>query len=627
RGSAIASVVVLLGANTLGIGDTTSARVEVRNGAGALVTDRFVMWNTANSEVAWPTSQGHVTAVRPGLTEIIATVDSVRGSAPVSVVRTTELPPPDTTTAPPVDSAQSTVSAPAQLPRDSVDISWRAPTARSIVVRAGDNLQQAINSAQRGDEIVLEAGATFKGNFVLPAKSGSPANGWVLMRTAALSALPPRGTRIDADQHARYMAKLLTPNLREALRTAPGASGWRVVGIEMGVVPGVGQAPQIQQGIVLLGDGSDEQNRTNEIPTDIILDRVYVHGEPTTNTKRCVALNSAATAIVDSELLECHGRGFDSQAIAGWNGPGPYLIENNRLEGAGEVIIFGGGDPQISQLIPSDIVVRRNHIYRPMSWRGAWTVKALFELKNAQRVLLEGNVLENHWVDAQAGSAIVLGSVNQDGHCSWCVVQDVNVRYNHIHNVAAVFNVFARCGLASPGGPYGCDQGAQPTRRVAIRHNLFTGVGAPGLGAAGSIARVFLLQSDVHDLWIEHNTGFAPYSYLTFSGDGAHVKQRFTFRNNIGGASQYDWFSSQGQGNAATTSSLARPFVVQSNGFVGTTAATAPGGSRLVATVTDVGFLNPTWPEGNWSLRGTSPFAGMGVDFTALQVRIRGVAR
>ncbi|MGQ0539508.1 MAG: hypothetical protein ACT4R6_11205, partial [Gemmatimonadaceae bacterium] len=42
RGSAIASVVVLLGANTLGIGDTTSARVEVRNGAGALVTDRFV---------------------------------------------------------------------------------------------------------------------------------------------------------------------------------------------------------------------------------------------------------------------------------------------------------------------------------------------------------------------------------------------------------------------------------------------------------------------------------------------------------------------------------------------------------------------------------------------------------
>ena len=29
----------------------------------------------------------------------------------------------------------------------------------------------------------------------------------------------------------------------------------------------------------------------------------------------------------------------------GWNGPGPFLIENNYLEAAGENIMFGGNDP------------------------------------------------------------------------------------------------------------------------------------------------------------------------------------------------------------------------------------------------------------------------------------------
>src|SRR5262249_38845725 len=50
-----------------------------------------------------------------------------------------------------------------------------APPAGADVrlVRAGDNLQAAINSAQPGDELRLEAGATFTGNFALPVTSGS----------------------------------------------------------------------------------------------------------------------------------------------------------------------------------------------------------------------------------------------------------------------------------------------------------------------------------------------------------------------------------------------------------------------------------------------------------------------
>ena len=59
----------------------------------------------------------------------------------------------------------------------------------------------------------------------------------------------------------------------------------------------------------------------------------------------------------------------DSQAIAGWNGSGPFKIENNYLEAAGENVMFGGADPKIPQLVPSDIEFRYNHCAKPVSWQ------------------------------------------------------------------------------------------------------------------------------------------------------------------------------------------------------------------------------------------------------------------
>ena len=55
-------------------------------------------------------------------------------------------------------------------------------------------------------------------------------------------------------------------------------------------------------------------------------------------------------------------------------------------------------------------------VRKPAAWRAsAWTVKNLFELKNAQRVLVDGNVLERNWPQAQNGYSILLTPRNQDG--------------------------------------------------------------------------------------------------------------------------------------------------------------------------------------------------------------------
>lgn len=56
---------------------------------------------------------------------------------------------------------------------------------------------------------------------------------------------------------------------------------------------------------------------------------------------------------------------------------------------------------------------------KPPEWKGARSVKNLFELKHAKRVLVEGNVFENNWADGQTGMAIVLKSTNQGGGNPW----------------------------------------------------------------------------------------------------------------------------------------------------------------------------------------------------------------
>src|SRR5258705_11934563 len=58
-----------------------------------------------------------------------------------------------------------------ELPREFVDASYVSLSGQRIHVAAGGNLQAAINAAQPGDTIELEAGAGCHGQFTHPAQS------------------------------------------------------------------------------------------------------------------------------------------------------------------------------------------------------------------------------------------------------------------------------------------------------------------------------------------------------------------------------------------------------------------------------------------------------------------------
>jgi hypothetical protein len=448
-------------------------------------------------------------------------------------------------------------------------------------VRAGGDLQAAINAAAPGDTILLEPGVTYSGNFTLPVKSG---NAYITIRSAAAdSRLPAEDKRIDPTM-AAWLPKLRSPNTLPALQTAAGAHHYRLLFLEfLANASGAGT-------IVALGDGSSRQNTLASVPYELIVDRVYIHGDPVAGQKRGIGLNSASTKILNSYISEIKAVGQDSQAIGGWNGPGPYVISNNYLEGAGENVMFGGSDPAIPGLVPSDITFTRNHVAKPLAWRGsAWTVKNLFELKSAQRVVIDRNLFENNWVAAQAGSAILMKSVNQDGTAPWSVVQDVKFTNNIVRNVSSAVNILGRDALYP----------AVEANRLTFRNNLFTNVSGSAFGGAGR----FLLINGGSDIVFDHNTVMNDGSSTVY-GDTTPVT-RFVFTNNVILDNAYG-IKGSGTGEGVPTLTTYFPGSVVAGNIVAGAEATAYPIANFYPAVASVGFAD--YDGGDYRLGTASAF-------------------
>jgi hypothetical protein len=438
-----------------------------------------------------------------------------------------------------------------------------SPAQTVFSASTGDEFRAALAAANRGDTIVLQAAATFAGPFFLPLKiEGS---GWITIVSSAIENLPPPGMRIDPKVHSPHMPKLVPgPGTDPIIATIQGASHYRFIGLEITTgEPGAGD--KFLDHLVRLGSEVDQETERSiaDLPHHFIFERCFIHGSPTRGSRRGIAMNAgngvvvrfATTAedgtetrawpnnidwtqtdggvqVLDSYFSDFKHASYDTQAVACWNGAGPFRIENNYLEAAGENVMFGGWDPSIPGLVPADIEVRRNHFYKPLSWNQwdpaytgtDWAVKNLFELKNARRVLVEGNVMENNWVDSQNGFAILFTPRNQNGNSPWSVVEDVKFINNHVRHVSSGINLLGRDD--TPGRP------SEQTRRILIENNLFEDLDHSRWGGSTTpVAGRFLqMLKGAADVTINHNTVFQSRAVI-FSAGAAHTG--FVFANNI----------------------------------------------------------------------------------------------
>lgn len=558
-----------------------------------------------------------------------------------------------------VSSNQSSgnFDGPAELPRVYLNSAMaNTPSSgRVISVASNGNFQSALDSAACGDTIELQAGATYTGLFTVPAKSCDD-NHWIIIRSnAADSSLPPEGSRVTpcyagvtslpgrpalhCTSSSNVLAKLSYGGAAGSgpIQLASGANRYRFVGLEITRAAGSGYTSSL---VSTQGSGTADR---------IVVDRVWLHGTATDDTATGVALGGMTnTAIINSYLTDFHctsavGSCTDAHAIGGGVGSttaGPYQITGNFLEASGENVLFGGG---AATTTPADIQINQNHFYKPLIWLSGqpgfvggtgghpFVVKNHLELKNAQRVLIEGNIFEYSWGGfSQAGNSILLTPKNQydvsskTNICPLCQVTDVTIRFNTISHVAAGFQIAN--ALSDGGGS------ASAGQRYSIHDVIVDDMDQTKYAGGGGLMQVSnnWTSNVLNNVSVNHVTAFPDsnsHALLLGNLDSNPQMSGFTFTNSIVTATKYPVWNAFGNSTscaAPDVPNLSLPACFTTYSFTHNAMIATPSG--FPASSWPIGNYFPTGPSavqfvnynngngGDYHLLSSSPYKNAGTD-------------
>lgn len=271
------------------------------------------------------------------------------------------------------------------------------------------------------------------------------------------SNLPAQGNRISATPSGAptsFMATIMGANSMNAptVNVSVTSSGahyyWLGPGLEI-TGPADGTTSN-QLGVI------QDDNPALNLISNIVVDRDYVHCAAAQDCTRMWAFTGAMEAGVDSIFSGAHSLiSTQSQAVWGENGYGPYKFVNNYIAGASEPFFTGGSGCPPTNVIPSDFEIAGNYLTYDYGSRAstflngtnAGNIRAIMELKQGQRFLIQGNILDA--TPVSTGSiALNYGFLPRTalsgGACSWLVTQDVTFRFN--------WSIHSTVGLSMQGG-------------------------------------------------------------------------------------------------------------------------------------------------------------------------------
>ncbi|HET8671642.1 MAG TPA: hypothetical protein VFM05_13775, partial [Candidatus Saccharimonadales bacterium] len=231
------------------------------------------------------------------------------------------------------------------------------------MVPAGGNVQAAVNAAQCGDTIALQAGARFNiaGRLTFPNKGACTT--YITVTTTDPSSIPSVLRTAYPNSYSNGTFTRMTPAIAAPMPKLVSTTNdpvifldrlahhWKFVGLELTT------ADNGVQHTMLVGDGS---TGVSDLPHHITFDQLYIHpveevGDLTTNiqyrsTEMAFILNGDFYTISNSAI----------QGFTGWTRfpQGAYrlnansilfgiarnaVVENNLLEANGQIFLAGGG--------------------------------------------------------------------------------------------------------------------------------------------------------------------------------------------------------------------------------------------------------------------------------------------
>jgi len=448
------------------------------------------------------------------------------------------------------------------------------PVSTIHTPRTAAELQTAINKAVGGDQIHLAAGLTYSGNFTLP---GKPAP--VTIRPADLS-WSTAGKRVKPSDAAK-MGQIRSINSMPAVMVAGG--NWALIGLDVGGVASTNHTINVIQ----IGD--EYAPSLAALPQNVTIDRCYIHGDLTHGTRRGVYVMGRQVTIRDSYISDAFAPGNEAQAVGIFESQG-VTVENNFLEGAGENLFIASIAPVMRGVFPSDIVIRRNHMFKRLAWqaRPGPVVKNSMECKSCQNVLIEGNVFENCWASAQTGYS-VLFTVRDENGDKQAEISGVTFRNNKLVNVANGWNALGKDDYAGNiGRMFG----------VVIENNLIE----------GAVGRAFQFLNGIEDLAARRNTVLGSAASI-WSSDGM-MSDKVSFTGNAIGYGQYGIHHTGTGDGTRSIVAFWRTWDVTGNVFFPAPCCGQP------------------YPPGNTFVANAAAIpAGVGVDMAALNAAIAGVVQ
>lgn len=351
-------------------------------------------------------------------------------------------------------------------------ISMHAQTIRTVCASGCaytlSQVQNAIDDAVCGDIVEITGTSTNSSGSptMLRYKADCAANGPdIEIRTSKIYNLTPGARVTPADASNLAKLTITSGGPWAVISNEKGASHYRFRGIEITAAAGfTGDLVEFGTRSPTVSYVADHE--VADLAHHITFDQCYIHGDAasTDGPRRGIRANLAHVEVINSWIDNFKNQNGESNSIGGWNAKGPGYFKNNHLEAAAITTLFGGAEPNIKGVRADGLFFIGNHYYRRWAWRvrqnsgnpsgtclydsnggeyykntddnsywrcvgGTWTSisagefsayywqKNVFELKNATRTWVYGNIFENSWNPAaqnQFGALFLFNLVDND---------------------------------------------------------------------------------------------------------------------------------------------------------------------------------------------------------------------